>query len=214
MTVFTRFRTVVGGLLVGALVAGCAGNEPAAPEASRSASDLAVAAEKGGNGPRRGDTTVTHFTIDPTTSTSYNFGGNHHLWVRAGGVCDLDSPYGPDYWDAPCTPTTKPIQVTAHTWTDSLGHPRVDFQPKLRFTPLPGGLASAVLYFHDRAAATAPAALILYCSGGSCVDEQTTDPTLLTLQDRYENFVFRQIRHFSGYEVAVGITSTVDPALY
>ena len=209
---FTRFRTVVGGMAIGALVVGCAGNEPAAPTAARNATAVALSADRGGNGVGHSDTTVTHFTIDPTTSATYNFGGGHHLWVRAGGVCDLDAPYGPEYWDTPCTPTTKAVQITAHTWTDSLGHPRVDFQPKLRFTPLPGGLASAVLYFHDRSASEDPSAVILYCSGGKCVNEQNTDPMLLTIQDRYSNFVFRQIKHFSGYEVAVGFSDATSSA--
>lgn len=218
MTVFTRFRTVVGAVAIGALFAGCAADEPAAPTAVRGATDLTAAAARGGNGNgKRGntkDTAVVHFTIDPTVTATYDFGGNHRLWVRAGGVCDLDAPYGPEYWDTPCKPTTKAVQVTAHSWTDSLGHPRVDFQPKLRFAPLPGGLASAVIYFHDHSAASDPSALILYCMGGKCVNEETTDPFLLTLQDQYNNFVFRQIKHFSGYEVAVGRNGTSDPSLY
>jgi len=214
MTVFTRFRTVVGAAAIGALAASCAGDQPVAPTAARNASADALSLDKGGKGVKRNDTTVVHFTIDPTTTATYNFGGNHRLWVRAGGVCDLHSPYGPEYWDAPCTPSTRPVQVTAHSWTDSLGHPRVDFQPKLRFAPLPGGLASAVVYFHDRSASTDPSALILYCMGGKCVNEETTDPMLLTLQDRFNNLVFRQIKHFSGYEVAVGRGNTADPSLY
>lgn len=219
MTVFTRIRAVVGGVAVlGAVVVGCYGGDTA-PTAARRADALAVSASKGEwTRPSRGgrDTTVVHFTIDPTISASYKFGADHKLWVRAGGVCELDSPYGPEYWDTPCTPTTKRIAITARSWTDSAGHPAVDFQPKLRFTPQPNGFASAVVYFRDRTAAWDPSAIILYCSGDSCVDEQTTDPLLRTLQDSYDDFIFRQIKHFSGYEVAVGRadTTAVSTSLY
>lgn len=212
MTVFTRIRAVVAGLTVlGGVVVACYGGGDI-PTASRNADALSMSkATPSSAGISRGhDTTVVHFTIDPTTSTSYNFGSGHKLWVRAGGVCELDSPYGSEYWDAPCTPTYKPVRITARTWTDSTGHPAVDFQPKLRFTPFPNGAAAAIVYFHDRTASSDPSAVILYCGANDCVNEASADPLLRTIQDRYDNFVFRQIKHFSGYEVAVGRADTVS----
>lgn len=217
MTLFTRIRTVVGGVAVlGAAAMACYGGADL-PTAARSPAALAISAARGanGHGAQHGrDTSVVHFTVDPTQSTTYNIGGGNKLWVRARGICDLDSPYGPQYWDTPCRPTRKSVQVTAHTWTDSAGHPRVDFQPKLRFVTA-GGLTSAIVYLRDHTAAEDPSSVILYCGGGICVDESTGDPTLHTFKDRPNGFVFRPIKHFSGYEVAVGRSDTYSqPALY
>ncbi|MCC6774788.1 MAG: hypothetical protein IT360_26680 [Gemmatimonadaceae bacterium] len=41
-----------------------------------------------------------------------------------------------------------------------------------------------------------------YCSStNSCVDESNADPTLSTQREAITGYLFRLIRHFSGYNV-------------
>ena len=155
------------------------------------------------------DTGVTVFTIDPTQDGLYPIPGGHFLYVEQGGVCDLASPYGPDYWDTPCTPAATPTVVTAKSYLDALGHPRIDFQPALRFFVQKGRLkTAAILFMHDTLAVRAPHAAILYCDdSGACIDEGLRDKLLQTDENQRSGYLYRQIKHFSGYEVAAGLTS-------
>ena len=152
------------------------------------------------------DTSVTHFTIDPTVDAWYVIAGGHYLYVEKDGVCDLSSPYGPAYWNTDCTPSTVVTEVTAKSWTDAAGHPRIDFEPALRFVIKRGRIkTSALLFMYDSVAAKTPGSTILYCTGpGVCVDEGVHDRLLRTDADRTGGYLVRQIKHFSGYEVAAG----------
>ena len=153
-----------------------------------------------------GDTSVTRFTIDPSVDAWYTIAGGHYLYVEKNGVCDHSSPYGPDYWNTDCTPSTAAIGITAKSWTDAAGHPRIDFQPALRFVIKRGRIkTSALLFMYDTVAAKTPGSTILYCTQpGACVDEGVHDRLLRTDADRKGGYLFRQIKHFSGYEVATG----------
>jgi hypothetical protein len=156
------------------------------------------------------DTVVTVFVVYPSSTSAYPIASDHRLWIRAGGICVLSSTYGPGHWDDPCVVATDPIFITAKSWTDAKGHPHIDFLPRLRFVPLTGKRASAEVYLKDRSAASNPNSTILYCDNGSCVDESLNDPTLVTQRDKQQGFVFRRIKHFSGYEVVVGRDETTD----
>jgi len=152
------------------------------------------------------DTTITVFFVDPSVSQSYSVGRIHKLWLRAGAICNpLTSSYGPKYWDAPCDPLSIPMLVTAKSWIDANGHPYIDFSPNLRFRPLGGKRASAELFMKDKNASIDPTAKILYCSsGGSCIDESIEDASLATRFDLPSGFVYRKIKHFSGYNITAG----------
>lgn len=154
-----------------------------------------------------GDTSVTVFTIDPTTDAWYTIAGGHYLYVDKAGVCDLGAPYGPAYWDTPCARATTPTVVTAKSYVDALGHPHIDFAPALRFATQKGKFkTAAMLFMYDMAAARTPHSTILYCNDdGACVDESEHDRLLRTDADRIGGYLFRQIKHFSGYEVAAGL---------
>ena len=45
---------------------------------------------------------------------------------------------------------------------------------------------------------------ILYCNEKECVDEGTADSTMVTQRDKQQGFVYRRIKHFSGYQVSTG----------
>ncbi len=152
------------------------------------------------------DTLVTVFAIDPSETATYHIGNTHRLIVQQGGLCALSAPYGVNLWDTVCEVASLPVLVTAKSWTDSQGRARIDFTPSLRFAPLAGGQPSAVLYLKDNAAAHDLSSKILYCGLLSCMDEGASDPTMATMHDAANGWVYRRIKHFSGYQVATGFT--------
>ena len=61
------------------------------------------------------------------------------------------------------------------------------------------------LYLKDKRAATDPTYNILWCiEGSSCINEAVRDPSLATRHAPRLGFIFRRIKHFSGYNVALG----------
>jgi hypothetical protein len=136
--------------------------------------------------------------IDDDVAAWYTF-GPHKIWVEGGSLCAASSPYGAQYWLKPCTRSEDDAIVTVKWWTDSQGYVRVDFGPDLRFAPA----KPAKLYLKDPKAATQGSSAVLYCQSGTslCVNESLADPTLVTMRDPATGWVWRLIRHFSGYNV-------------
>ncbi len=128
-----------------------------------------------------GDTTETVIVIDPTLTAIYPLGRGNALIVRAGGLCDLASDYGPGTWDLPCLAAALPVTVTARTWYDTGSHPHIDFSPSLRFAPFDGNRASAELWLRDRTASRSSSSVIQYCTDDGCVDEGAMTPRCLPL---------------------------------
>ena len=170
------------------------GDEGASPLAPRSI-----------NAALTSDTVVTEFTVWPGGG-KYNIAGTHRIVFPAAAICDLaTSGYGAKLWDAPCVPSALPVRITAKSWLDASGHPQVDFQPAMRFSPTLGD--GVQLFLMDKKSAYDPSAKILYCAGttsSTCVDESLTDPSLATRTDAPNGFVYRRIKHFSGYNVTAG----------
>ena len=152
--------------------------------------------------------TVT-FTIDPKVGGTFNLAQGHFVYFPARAVCDpATSTYGPTHWDEPCVPATKPITVTAVSMRTIDGAPFVSFEPALRFVPTKGDKGFVYLYMHDDDYLRWMKMEIDYCFDGlACVDESALDPTLHTQKTtaRYK-YLFRRIKHFSGYNVAAGRT--------
>jgi hypothetical protein len=150
-----------------------------------------------------------------TNITTYNFSvngdhdktvilGTHMVVFPAYTICDRNnSNYGPSYWLTSCPKLTTTIQITATTWTDPNGRPQVDFDKHLRFYPNWAGELPAI-YLRDPAAALTSWGRVDYCStdsNTSCVNEAATDPVLTTKRDPSTGYLYRSIRHFSGYLV-------------
>jgi hypothetical protein len=145
---------------------------------------------------------VYSFTFDPSKDQSFDLGPNH-LDIPANAVCDLDkTAYGTKYWNDSCSPERGTVTITATISHANSDHPRIDFQPAMRFNPR----TEVVLYLYAKRASKQDAEMLVmkYCSGlhGKCVDEALTDRDLVTNVDRRHNVVFRRIKHFSGYVVA------------
>ncbi|MDF1503864.1 hypothetical protein [Roseisolibacter sp. H3M3-2] len=186
----------VGVALLGGLLVAC-GDAPSAPRGGPAPSAA----------PRQavwsvGDTTYTTFTYTPAAALEQGFANAHKLSMPAGAVCDPQtSGYGPSLWDAACTPLAQPITFTAKSWTSAAGRPRITFSPDVRFVP--GKVVT--LRLKDVQASDLGVGALVWCpqSGAACVDEGATDASLATYFSKNEMFVFRRLKHFSGYTVVV-----------
>jgi hypothetical protein len=196
MTLFSsapmKARLAALGIVAGLQVA--CGDAPSAPRSAPA------------DAPRRaaspGSVTLVTFTYNPAAALDQSLGGGHKIELPAGAVCDPAlSSYGAGTWDAPCTPLKAPIDFTVRTWTDAAGRPTAVFSPDVRFVP--GTVVT--LRLRDKDASIASGSAILWCPTGAttCVNEAAGDASLLTSRDPGDQFVFRRLKHFSGYTVVV-----------
>lgn len=141
------------------------------------------------------------FTHNPTLDGAYII-GMHMVSFPRYTICDPSrSSYGEAFWKSDCTKLTTPITITAVTWKDALGRPQIDFQNAIRFVPNYYGQMPAI-YLRDPSASLSSFSRIDYCgANGSCVDEAATDSLLVTRREAVTGYLFRFIRHFSGYNV-------------
>ena len=151
-----------------------------------------------------GDTVITVFVVGTDAKWSASFGIGHSSKIdfplAAGSICDrATSSYGPGTWDAPCSPSTTAVEITARVWRDAQGFVQSDFQPAMRFVP---GLKKGVILTLKDASAAANHR-IDFCSPTGCVNEAATDPSVRTSIDGTNGFATRLIKHFSGYNVVV-----------
>ena len=154
----------------------------------------------GGSG---SDTSITTFTVKPSASGTYWIAGVHKISIPAYAICSLKSSYGPTEWDKSCTPESNSVVITAKSWKDGSGHSYIDFSPALRFSPD----KTVTLYMKESLLNKLLSYRIDYCPSGlsrACVNESLVDSTLKTLLDLLNSYVYRRIKHFSGYHVAVG----------
>ena len=146
-------------------------------------------------------TAVTfQFTVDPTKSQSFIV-GLHMVSFPANTICDPNaSGYGSSYWLQSCPKLSAPMVITATTWVDLLGRAQIDFANSIRFYPNSAGALPAI-YLRDPSAALSAFGRIDYCSANGYVNEAASDTTLQTQRDPITGYLFRLIRHFSGYNV-------------
>jgi hypothetical protein len=176
------------------LLAACAGDltSPRASKVPTDANKALVGAVSG----------VYTFTVNPNTSTVLNF-GQSNLALPAGSICELaTSGYGTSTWNNSCTPETAPITITATLFDAETDHPRVDFQPALRFNPQTNALLTLTV---SNSETLSSMAVLKYCNAlNQCVDESLTDASLSTTiaTDVSGWKISRRIKHFSVYMVA------------
>jgi hypothetical protein len=141
------------------------------------------------------------FVVNPTMSQSFIM-GVHMVSFPANTICDpAASNYGPNYWLNSCPKLTTPIVIYATTWTDAQGRAQIDFANSLRFYRNSWGMLPAI-YLRDPWAAESTFGRIDYCTtGGACVNEAASDAVLKTQRESTTGYLFRIIRHFSGYNV-------------
>lgn len=155
------------------------------------------------------DQDTVQFTIDPTVGGTFNLAQGHFVYFPANAICDpATSSYGPTHWDETCTPATQPITVTAVSMRTVDGAPFVSFEPALRFVPSKGDKGYVWLYMHDDNYQRWMKMEIDYCFDGlACVDESALDPSMHTHKTSAKyKYLYRRIKHFSGYNVAAGLS--------
>jgi hypothetical protein len=149
------------------------------------------------------------FTISPSGG-SVKIGG-FRLDYPANAVCDpATSGYGPEYWLADCSTLSQSITMTAKVWYSD-GQAMADFSPNIRFRPdaqvmlstkRPKLVGQAMT--DDLKRAYSMLYFKMVDGARYTVDEAATDGELATKYDNGNGWVWRRIRHFSGYYVRSG----------
>lgn len=166
-------------------------------------------AVRGGTAVLSANATTYSFTYNPAQALSQKL-GKHRIDFPAGSVCDpARSTYGPTEWDAPCTTLTTPITITAVVSKGPNGFPYIEFSPALRFVPTTNPARYVGLYIWDPNASADPGSRLLFCKGLRCLDEARLDASMTTVFDNPNQFVWRRIKHFSGYHVTARDDSTI-----
>ena len=150
------------------------------------------------------DQTYT-FIVNPAADSPRLYFGASYIVIPANSICAIGtSTYGPSTWKDSCVPETLPVTIQATVHNAATKNPSVDFEPAMRFNP---AVALPTLLFSVTNAATLNnLTVVKYCTSAllstTCVDESLTDASLATTVDKFNNIVWRKIRHFSGYTVA------------
>jgi hypothetical protein len=153
--------------------------------------------------------TIYSFTYNPASALSQRL-GKHRIDFPARSVCDpARSTYGPTEWDAPCVALTTPITITAVVSKGPNGYPYLEFSPALRFVPTTDPSRYVGLYVWDPSASADPTTRLLFCTGLRCLDEARLDGSMTTVFDNPNQFIWRRIKHFSGYHVTARGDTTI-----
>lgn len=192
-------------------VAGCSGEMPSAPVAS--STDVAAPSFSRNSD---GITSVSDVTIQVNTHESkfYSLGNQSWVYIPAGAICEPGSGYGPELWDAPCTSATGIVEVPVTT-RDENGRPSVEFHHDVRFAPATSSHWSKWVILGLKVQGNMNRQLgygILYRPTGTSawIDEAATDPSLRAFRVP-GNVIARRLKHFSGYNVALGFAEQTDP---
>lgn len=155
----------------------------------------------------KGDTTIQKFTVNPKDGKLIVFGKTtgHVIAIPANTLCDPKATsYGPTEWLNSCKLASASVSFEVHSWNDELGLPHAEFLPNIRFSP--SAPDPVRIYFQAPQLQEYAHAYIPYCdSSNNCVKEDLTDSALETYVSPLSTggfWVYRTLRHFSGYMVA------------
>ena len=192
-------KTLTGATMI--ILAACSAGDSTAPAAGPNMSRLLANGEVAqalfSTAPA--DAPTTTLTLKASTGGTYYF-GPHAVSVPDHAVCNPStSGYGASYWNSSCTTLNTDFVVTVKWWTNAQGYPLVEFSPDIRFAPT----KQVMIYLNEPGAAPKTSSAILYCPTGAsvCTNESASDPTLATWRDPVSGWLWRIVRHFSGYNV-------------
>jgi hypothetical protein len=172
---------------------------------------------------RTDDSIVVDFTVTP--SGGWFAIGYNAVYFPPNAICEpATSGYGPDTWDAPCTPATRPIRVRGRTGATIHNRGWVHFDTDLRFVPTSDPAQWVRIYMWSRELrGPQPQGLaaqdeitqryhILWVPtpGAAPVDDALDDATLRTQVLWGTGLVTRRVKHFSGYVVGSGRAAQVE----
>jgi hypothetical protein len=185
----TRHVPIVA--VLAALSASCADVAPiGGPEAVPSFSSGSGSAGSG----------TASFIVYPSQQSTFVL-GDHRIRFSENAVCDpARSTYGAGEWDRQCEVALGGVRITARWWTDDRGHPRIDFQPSLRFNPA----SNVTLWLMDKDASEDPRYKMFWVDpSGALVDESVADTSVAT-HVANSGHMYRRVKHFSGYTLSTG----------
>jgi hypothetical protein len=165
----------------------------------------------------------TSFTVT-SAGGAFQIGGLYALFFPANSICDpATSTYGPGTWDDPCNTLGdgQSVTITATLTFTNTGL-NVDFSPALRFNPNTKVIIATNLYANAITSnanyyAANPSALhflgIYYQPqlGAPGQTDAAKDRSLVTHVNLNNGWVWRQIKHFSGYNVFTGLPCDPSP---
>lgn len=150
----------------------------------------------------------------PVAGGTIDVGGAFSLTIPSNAVCALTSPYGAAHWNDTCAPEGQSVHVRSKIFVKN-GRLYVDFKPALRFSPDAEVIISTSVLASQLAAQNVSDAASLRHIGilysptmtSLAVDEVKAlgDLSLVTHVDLATGRVWRRVKHFSGYNIAVGI---------
>lgn len=214
-------------IVAAAAVAAVAGCSDSATNPIRSDAPIQRAADRPSldyAGPYRYSGFRSSYLVLTANGGTYNIGdGIYTLSVPANGVCVLGSTYGPTEWEAPCdTLGDRESIVVRATIGFANGGPVIDFAPSLRFNPKAQVTLSTTIYAQQLVPyqdyyTNNPWALrsfgMYYTSdfGVSGSNDAAFDTTVVTHVNLRTGVVWRRVKHFSGYNIAVGVACDPSP---
>ena len=202
---------IIGGFL---LLGACSTDAPTTPQAPAAANaDVIVESTT-----TTTDSVIVHLRVTPTGG--WYAIGKSGVYFPPNAICDpATSSYGPTEWDKPCTPATQDIHIVARTSNNGTRN-WIHFTPDLRFVPNSDPAKWVYIYMYsadvkraprtDRAMLQERYRIYWIPTGGLIgVDESLTDPTVATQFQWKAGWIYRRIKHFSGYQVGADLASTI-----
>ena len=206
---------IVGGFL---LLGACTTDAPTTAPATRTAPSAAKADVIVESTSTTGDSVTVQLRVTPTGG--WYAIGKSRVYFPPNSICEPSTTsYGPTEWDKPCTPAKGDVHIVARTKND---HTRtwIHFSPDLRFVPSAASSGWVYLYMYSdevkRATVEQRAAVQernrifwLPSAGALPVDESLTDATLATSFHWPAGWVYRRVKHFSGYQVGADLSAPI-----
>ncbi|HKG94466.1 MAG TPA: hypothetical protein VKA84_21310 [Gemmatimonadaceae bacterium] len=139
--------------------------------------------------------------------------GTNGVYFPANTICDPNSSsYGVTEWDKSCRTIKKSIKI--HAELDTVAGAWIVFTPDLRFRPSDNSDSWVYLFMYTaeiEGTVQPPEVVsnkwkINWLPGGGLppVDESFGDNSLKTRQYKNTGYVYRRVKHFSGYQVVLG----------
>ena len=208
MSVFNRLKLIAPAVLAAALAA-CSDAATTAPESS-----AALSVPRAAIYIDRLDTLSAVQSADITVTPEGGWFqlGKNGVYFPANSICDpATSSYGVTEWDKTCRTITKPIKI--HATLDTLNSSWIVFKPDLRFRPTSDQNRWVYLFMYtptlegryENPTLVRDRWKINWLPGAGlpAVDESLKDGTLKTRQYKNTGYVYRRVKHFSGYQISV-----------
>jgi hypothetical protein len=148
-----------------------------------------------------GDTRST-ITIDPNVTAFYPV-GPHWVYIPAGALCAPGTSYGVGEWDNDCVSATEKLSMDV-TWGERNGRGVVEFHTDVRFKPTTQPLKAVYLFMQESSLSFSKYGVLWRDANGVWIDEARADKSLRAFRVNGV-WVGRRVKHFSGYNVALGM---------